>query len=308
MSFKLSSELKEHAKKLRNLVEQLVEEANKILNNSVDNSDPVGDNVNCDGNPLLVALKKINRSENGFKKLAKKWKESLFWSIRGLDTVDVNPIKKVVANIAGEVEYLSGLMVHFSEDIKLKFPETVLPLYQASAWCRYIVSELVGDVPVHNFKKMVDSLTELCIRTIKRAEQIADYLDAYTLHRLEESGIVPTLPEMGTSERGIASKKEIEKLFLVDKPSKPSDEKGEETLAKIRLSEKQQEILKLLYNKKRRMPAREISKFVDLAASVVREKCAPLVKLGLLKSSFSPKEGGYEITELGKKYLEFLRS
>ncbi|MCD6434737.1 MAG: hypothetical protein J7L14_03925, partial [Candidatus Diapherotrites archaeon] len=277
MSFKLSGELKERARKLRNLVNQLIEEANKILQDSVNNSDPIGsdDNINCDGNPLLVALEKLGSDNNSLKRLARRWKESLFWGVRGLDTVDVDPIKSIVANIAGEIEYLSGLIVHFSEDIKLKFPETILPLHQASAWCRYIVSELVGDVPIQNFKKMIDSLAELCIRTIKRAEQIADYIDAYEIHKLEESGIIPSSPEMGASERGIASEEDVKKLFeLEEKPVKPS-EVSDERLGKIKLTKRQEEILRVLCKENRKMFAREIADSIGLSHGRVRTLCAP---------------------------------
>ena len=310
MSFKLSGELKERARKLRNLVNQLIEEANKILQDSINNSDPISsdDDINCDGNPLLVALKKLGSDDNGLKKLARRWKESLFWGVRGLDTVDVEPIKNIVANIAGEIEYLSGLIVHFSEDIKLKFPETILPLHQASAWCRYIVSELVGDVPIQNFKKMVDSLAELCIRTIKRAEQIADYIDAYEIHKLEESGIVPSSPGMGVSERGIASEEDVNKLFKLEEMLQTPSEIDEEKLGKIKLNERQKEILRVLYKEQRRMFAREVGDKIGLSPGRVRTLCSPLCKLGLLKSSFDQKEGGYEITEFGKKYVEFLDS
>ena len=310
MSFKLSGELKERARKLRNLVNQLIEEANKILQDSVNNSDPIGsdDNINCDGNPLLVALEKLGSDNNGLKRLARRWKESLFWGVRGLDTVDVDPIKSIVADIAGEIEYLSGLIVHFSEDIKLKFPETILPLHQASAWCRYIVSELVGDVPIQNFKKMIDSLAELCIRTIKRAEQIADYIDAYEIHKLEESGIIPSSPEMGASERGIASEEDVKKLFeLEEKPVKPS-EVSDERLGKIKLTKRQEEILRVLCKENRKMFAREIADSIGLSHGRVRTLCAPLCKLGLIKSNIDPKEGGYEITEFGRKYVEFIDS
>lgn len=298
MSYKLGEELRIVAQRIREYMKAIQIKFEQMKQEYIARSNPFnGDtNTNCDDNPLLKALKKLRVNNEDLKELATRWRSNLFWEIRGLDTISIEPLKPLLHKLAGEIEYLSGLLVYFSEDIKLKFPETLVAIMKASAWCNYLASEVQGEVPVVNLQKSLDSLIQFVTRTARKAEQVADYIEAFEMHKLEEKGLLTP----GVAERRTTSVKEVQQLLKEEKPSKK-----EIPLDKTKLSKTELQILTILEDADGKyLHAGEIAGRLNITREHVRNVCSNLRKFGLVESH---TKKGYRISEVGKQFLRRLR-
>jgi biotin operon repressor len=259
--------------------------------------DENNNNTNYDTNPLLLALKNLKKlKDDELKSLATRWRANLFWEIRGLDTISIEPLKPLIHRLAGEIEYLSGLLVYLSEDIKLKFPETLVAIMKASAWCNYLASEVQGEVPAVNLQKSLDNLIQFVTRTARKAEQVADYIEAFEMHKLEEKGLVTP----GISEKRTTTVKEVQQLLREEEPPKK-----ELPLDKTKLSKTELQILQILEGRgKEYLHANELAKILNITREHVRNVCSGLRKFGLVESH---TKKGYRISEVGRQFLRRLR-
>jgi len=246
-------------------------------------------------NPLYKALKKIKPQEaNDMHDLAFKWKLDLIRELPLAHHLSLDGLKTKIHEISSELEYLRDAMLHLSDDIKFKFPQTLKTVEKALKLCEFLGCELQGHFDIYVIEKYLQTLAVYVYRCLDLAIALRDYIDAYQTHKLEEKGLKQTIAPMQ-----LTTSIEDVKKFLRDEAKDEFLESAFTTT--INLSDVEWRILKTLRKANKYIKSHVLAEMLGVSASLVQKKALNLKTYGLIKSH---AKKGYKLTDFGKNFVE----
>lgn len=246
-------------------------------------------------NPLYQALRKIKPEQaNAMHQLAFKWKLDLIRELPLAHHLSLDDFKTKIHEISGDLQYLRDFMLHFSDDIKYKFPQTLKIVDKTLKLCEFLGTELQGHFDIYAIDKYLQTLAVYVYRCLDLAIALRDYIEAYQTHKLEEKGLKQTIAPMK-----LTTSIEDVKQFLRDGLRDEFLESAFTTT--ISLSDVEWGILKALRKANKYIRSHVLAEMLGVSVSLVQKKALNLKAYGLIKSH---AKKGYKLTDFGKQFLE----